>query len=422
MAIAPKDVGDLSFEPAPSLITGGVVSTGKTRTTRPVDIKLDRQGVIEAIEPAGTIPVTSDVLTLSGELIAPAFLDCHQHLDKSRSLPFTPNPSGTLFGAVTSFGRYARTCGRQDTRRRALATVAQCLRHGTTAIRTHTNVDQDTGMDGLEVLREIRDEIGAGIRIQIVSFLSSGATQDLDWLRTHAAPAARLGDVVGGTPSLAKQPLPYLDCLFETAAETGLPLDLHMDEHLDPDAQLFDHVLDRVEIFGMQGRVTLGHCSVLSAMEPDAFARILDRLADLRVSVVTLPAANLYLQAREAKKLPARGLTRVKEILGSDVTIAAASDNIQDPFVPTGTGDLAEIARWTLLAGQLLADDMAEVFRMVTQHAATVMGLGGYGEIKVGNKANFVISDARDIESLVAGGTTRRRVVSNGFLAKQRSA
>ena len=132
------------------------------------------------------------------------------------------------------------------------------------------------------------------------------------------------------------------------------------------------------------------------------------------VGIVTLPAANLFLQGRDADRLAPRGLTRVKEILAAGIPFAAASDNIQDPFVPTGSGDLLEIARWTLLAGQLGLGDMRTVFDMVSAVPAQIIGLGADWGIRKGARADLLIARADSIDDLVASGALERTVMLDG--------
>ena len=98
------------------------------------------------------------------------------------------------------------------------------------------------------------------------------------------------------------------------------------------------------------------------------------------IAVVTLPAANLFLQGRDAGQLPPRGLTRVRELLDAGVPVAAASDNIQDPFIPIGSGDLLEIARWTLVAGHLGLGDLPTAFDMVSPFPPASSALATTGE------------------------------------------
>ena len=129
--------------------------------------------------------------------------------------------------------------------------------------------------------------------------------------------------------------------------------------------------------------------------------------------MVTLPAANLFLQGRAADRLAPRGLTRVRELLDAGVPVAAASDNIEDAFVPTGSGDLLEIARWTLLAGHLGLNDLRIAFDMVSSVPAALMGLDDLG-IREGARADLLIARGAGIEDLVAAGTLARTVLVGG--------
>jgi cytosine/creatinine deaminase len=194
---------------------------------------------------------------------------------------------------------------------------------------------------------------------------------------------------------------------------------MHIDEHLDADNVLFAEVARMTRAYGMAGRVVAGHCSALSAMPPDAAARTIDDLRDAGVGIVTLPAANLFLQGRDADRLPPRGLTRVRELLASGIPVAAASDNVQDPFVPTGSGDLLEIARWTLLASQLGLGEMRKVFEMVSTVPAQMIGLGNDWGIRPGARADLLIARAETIDDLVAGGALERTVMIEGRVVSQ---
>ena len=399
----------------PFALTGGTVihDDGSQSTS---DIIVGADGRIVVVEPFLDTSSCGARVDIKGMLVSPGFLDAHQHLDKTGVLRFTPNPSGTLQGAREAFAKYARTAGPDDIHKRATRTVERCLSRGTTRIRSHINVDKDAGFHGIETLAAIRKAEKDRITLQLVAFMTPHPGQDFDWLGKNIDGAVALADAVGGTPAVSEDPPRYLDILFSAAVKAGKPVDLHLDEHLKADVHLLDAALDRVERFGMQGRTVFSHVSVLSALPRKEFQRIAERLLALDVGVVTLPAANLYLQGRDAEMLPPRGLTRVAELYRAGVTIATASDNIQDPFVPTGSGDMLEIARWTLLAGHLRGDELAAAHRMITTAPARLMGLGKEHGLKAGARADFILTDCIDTDTLVAGGPDRAFVFSKGRL------
>lgn len=399
-------------------LTGGTVILDDGSQTVS-DILVGADGRIIAVEPYLDTSSCGACVDITGMLVTAGFLDAHQHLDKTGVLRFTPNPSGTLQGARDAFAKYARTAGPDDIHKRATRTVERCLSRGTTGIRSHINVDKDAGFHGIETLAGIRDAEKDRITLQLVAFMTPHPGQDFDWLGKNIDGAVALADAVGGTPAVSEDPPRYLDLIFSAAVKAGKPVDLHLDEHLKADVHLLDAALERVERFGMQGRTVFSHVSVLSALPRSEFQRIAERLLALDVGVVTLPAANLYLQGRDAEMLPPRGLTRVAELYRAGVTIATASDNIQDPFVPTGSGDMLEIARWTLLAGHLRGDELAAAHRMITTAPACLMGLGKEHGLKAGARADFVVTDCIDTDTLVAGGPDRAFVFSKGRLVSQ---
>jgi cytosine/creatinine deaminase len=403
------------------ILRGGRVLCSGSAMPEPLEVRIGGNGRIVAIAPV--LPDgDAQVCSLGGQLVLPGLVDIHQHLDKSRTRALVSNPSGTLAGASAAYRALAPTITQDQMIARALRTVEACSAYGTVAIRSHTNIDPQSGVRGIEAMVEVRQRCVDRMRIQVVAHVTSEATSMLPeseaWLRA----AIDLGiDAIGGVPALSDQPVAFMKLLFEMAQRSGLPLDMHIDEHLDDAKLLFDELAQMTRAYGMAGRVVAGHCSALSAMPPDAALRTIDNLRDAGVGIVTLPAANLFLQGRDADRLPPRGLTRVKQLLDAGVAVAAASDNVQDPFVPTGSGDLLEIARWTLLAGQLGLGDLRRVFEMVSAVPAQMMGLGNDWGIREGARADLLIARADTIDDLVAGDALERTVLVKGRIVASTS-
>jgi cytosine deaminase len=82
--------------------------------------------------------------------------------------------------------------------------------------------------------------------------------------------------------------------------------------------------------------------------------------------------------------------------------------------VPCGSGDLLEIARWAMLAGHLGSNDLPQAFDMVSYAPARLLGLDEDYGIRVGARADLLITDAADAAELVAGGALARTVLVNG--------
>lgn len=401
----------------PILLRGGrIVRTGEKQPEL-LDILVDTNGRIAAI--GGSQCAVTDVenIDLQGKLVVPGLVDLHQHVDKSRTRRVVRNPAGTLDGALAGYQAFAAGVTRDDMIARATRTLETCLAYGTVAIRTHTNIDPQTQVRGIEAMVELRDRYADRVKLQVVAHVTSGATRVRDKAEAWIEQAIDAGaDVIGGVPAISDDPIAFLDMVFGLAEKHGRPLDLHIDEHLDAKTLLFEPLAERTEALGLQGRVVASHSSALSALDRAEAGRIIEKLARARIAIVTLPAANLFLQGRDASALPPRGLTRIVELLAAGVPVAAGSDNIQDPFVPTGSGDLLEIARWTLLAGHLGLGDLNNAFDMVSSTPAAIMGLGQDWGIRPGARADLLITDGEDPEDLVATGALTRTVMVGGCI------
>lgn len=380
-----------------------------------LDLAIGHDGRITDVGSALAVGAETEA-HLGGRLIAPGLVDIHQHLDKSRTVRQVENPSGTLGGAVEAFTRWASGSSRQEIMERASRTVELCIERGTVAIRSHVNVDLESELRGVEALVELRERLRQRVRLEIVAFAASSAARaGVDASRPLLEAALDAGaDVVGGVPALAPDANRFIGMLFEVAERRGQRLDLHVDETLDPTRRDVEEVIRRTRAAGLAGRVVASHCSSLGAVPLAGVRKIIDELAAVGIGVVTLPASNLYLQGRGADRLAPRGLTRVGDLLDAGVQVACGSDNIQDPFVPTGGGDLLEIARWTMLAAQLPARRLDTVVRMVTTVPATLMGFDGDYGIRRGAWADLLIAQAEDTEDLVMTGPLERTVLFRG--------
>ncbi len=290
------------------ILTGGRVLQSGANRPEWLDVGIGRDGRIAALAPSLDRAPDTKVIDLGGKLVVPGLVDAHQHLDKSRTRGVVANPSATLEGASAGYREFAATVTAADIMARAERTAEICLAHGTVAIRSHTNIESQTELRGVEAMVQLREQCRERITLQVVAHLTSDAPRMLDASRQWLDGAIAAGaDVIGGVPQYSDQPLAFLDLLFEVAERIGLPLDMHIDEHLDQSCQLFDAVIERTRAHGMQGRVTAGHCCALSAVAPNESARIIEGLAGAGIAVITLPAANLFLQGREAPSLPPRG-------------------------------------------------------------------------------------------------------------------
>ncbi len=404
-------------EAYPLVLRGGRVPPADGRGGAPerLDIAIAVDGRIHKLERA--LPARGvEEWDLRGRLVLPGLVDVHQHLDKSRTGRSIANPTGTLLGAIQGFEVYAHHVPREEISGRAEHTAEACLARGTTAIRSHVNLDPSWGLRGVEALVDLRERLRHRVRLQVVALVSSGETPiTTGQARGLLEAALDAGvDVIGGAPAFAAEPIEYLEMLFQTATRRNKMLDLHIDETLDPASRHLEHIARLTRVFGLGGRVVAGHCCSLSALSPIEAQPIMAAVAEAGVGVVTLPACNLFLQGRNAPVLVPRGLTRVTDLMAAGVRVAYGSDNIQDPFNPVGSGDLLEIGRWTFLAAHLPLEALSHVVSMGTTVPAGFMGDAADYGVHVGAYADLLIVDAEDPVDALISGPIERTVVFHG--------
>ncbi len=143
------------------------------------------------------------------------------------------------------------------------------------------------------------------------------------------------------------------ETLLAIAADLGVGVDLHTDETLDPSANGLAELADIVTSTGFDRPVTASHCVSLGVQTVERQRELAEAVAAAGITVVTLPATNLYLQSRDQQQAMPRGLTAVKALRAAGVVVAAGGDNLQDPFNPLGRACPFETAALMVLAAHL---------------------------------------------------------------------
>ena len=391
------------------MLLGGVtLPTGQAASVR-----LDA-GRIAAVGPAGSLPPAPPAgrADLTGYLLLPAPAEPHAHLDKALTAARAPNAAGDLPGAVDAWLRYRAGMSREDAARRALQAALMGLASGATAIRTHVDVGSGVGLRGLEALVEVREALRGRLALQLVASVDAPLTGAAG--AEHRAllrAALQMGaDAVGGYPNLDPDPAACLETCLAVAAEHGRPVDLHLDETLDPGVLWLAHLADLVARSGFPHAVTASHCVSLGVQPPKVAARVAEQAAAAGIAVVCLPQTNLFLQARGYRSAPPRGLTALRALLDAGVTVAAGGDNLQDPFNPMGRGDPLETASLLVTAGHLT---VAEAYAAVSAAARAAMGLPPV-QLAAGFPAELLAIRAASLEEAVAMAPSERVVVHQG--------
>jgi cytosine deaminase len=376
-------------------------------------------GVITALETDGggaATPAALPAIDLKGGILFPRFVEAHTHLDKGHIWPRKANPDGTFMGALTSVGadREANWTA-DDVRARMAFGLKSALAHGTGAIRTHIDsVGKQIGISW-PVFAEMRAEWADRITLQASPLYGiDNALDPTHMAAVIAAVKAHGSGVLGAVTYMGASLKPGLEVIFRAALDHGWDLDFHVDETNDPAALSLEVIADMALAHRFPGKILCGHCCSLALQSPEAEARVIGKLKEAGVAVVSLPMCNLYLQDRQAGRTPRwRGVTPLKELKAAGVPVMVSSDNTRDPFYAYGDLDALEILRE---ATRILHLDHADLdwAGAVTRAPAEVMRLADAGRLAVGGKADLVITRARSVTELFSRPQSDRAVLIQG--------
>jgi cytosine deaminase len=176
-----------------------------------------------------------------------------------------------------------------------------------------------------------------------------------------------------------------------------------------------EYLAEQTLAHGMQGQVTADHCCSLAFVDEATAQRVIDKVAEAGLNIITLPSCNLVLMGRGMQPVP-RGITPVKAFLARGVNIAAASDNVHDPFNPFGSYDLLQIASLNAHLAHLTGEaELYASLKMVTDYPARTLGLPNYG-LTEGATADLVIVDANRVLDTVLAPPPRLATFKAGRL------
>jgi cytosine/creatinine deaminase len=354
-----------------------------------------RDGLVCTIRPAERASETA-------WLALPGFANLHAHADRAYTVQsFRPRSFADALAAAAS-ARTGFTAA--DVGARAMRLFERSVAHGVTRIRTHTDVDPVVELRSMEGILAAKRRVAASIDVEIVAFSSS--RNDL----AESPALARLeravdagADLLGASLNSSADPTGALAALLDLAERVELPVDIHLDEHLQPEKMLASLVADEVIARGLQGRVTLSHLCVLAALDANAAAALIGKLARAEITVVALPETNLFLQERGERSPLRRGVTLVRELLAAGVKVRLGTDNIRDWFFPFGDGDMLETARMAAIASHL--DDVPQLIAAACDGRRT---------IEEGDVADLVLVQASSLDDALARRPSERIVFKAG--------
>jgi cytosine deaminase len=377
----------------------------------PMDIGVER-GRIVAI--ARGISADAEVYDAGGHLACPGLIETHIHLDKSRIIDRCAPQERKGLSPVKGVTPLKKGMSVEDVRTRAERTLEECIKQGTTRMRTQVEVDPGIGMRGFEGVQSLIADYKWAIDIEICVFPQEGLISYPGTDELLIEGLKRGARVIGGAPRYDGDEAGQIRRIFELAREFDVDIDMHLDVGPTPDAMNIHLVRELTDKYRRGGRVVVGHMAKLSLLPPDEVAALAQNLAQSGIAVTVLPTTDLFLMGRNRDHAVVRGVADANLLVSHGVDCSLSSNNILNPATPYGDCSLIRMAN--LYANVLQVDrpqQLRECFSMLTDMSARLLNLKDYG-FAVGNPADVVIVGAQDPAQAIAEISQPRAVFKSG--------
>ncbi|MEV0164582.1 amidohydrolase [Nonomuraea fuscirosea] len=368
----------------------------------PVDV-LVRDGRIDRVAPAIDAPGAT-VVDVTGQLVLPGLVEAHCHLDKTLyGGPWVPHSADdTLAGRIGNDLRRRAGLGVPSVARIA-ALLAAMSAAGTTHVRTHTDIDPEVGLRGVEAVREAA--AGSPVDVRQVAFPQHGVLINPGTAELLEEALKSGVEAVGGLDpaGIDRDPVRHLDLIFGLAGRYGTHLDLHLHDGGTLGAWELELIIERTRALGLGGRVAVSHAYALGQLDEAHQGRLAEGLAGAGVAIVT--AAVYSFPVPPVKRLRAAG-----------VTVACGHDGIRDLWGPYGSGDMLERAMHVAYRSTFRADEDIELaLEAATHGGARALGLEGYG-LSPGDRADLVVVPCGGPAEAVVVHPARTLVMKDGVV------
>ena len=357
--------------------------------------------------PGAPETLATRVESANGALLTPGLIDCHTHLvfAGDRAQEFEQRLQGASYeqiahagGGILATVRATRAASEDQLFDASLPRARALLADGVTTLEIKSGYGLDTAneMKMLRVARRIGDTLGIGVRSSFLGAhalppeFANRADDYIDCVCKEMLPAiaaAGLADAVdafcetiGFSPAQTRR-------VFDTARALNLPLKLHAEQ------------------LSMQGGAALA--ASYGALSADHLEHIGDdcarAMAQAGTVAVLLPGAFVCL--RETRLPP------IDSLRAHGVAMAVASD------CNPGTSPLLSLRLAMGLACAQFRLTPEEALRGATVNAAKALGLSDRGTLTLGQRADFVVWNAREPAQLAywLGGDLVQRVIVGGI-------
>ena len=358
------------------LLIKNVLARGRQRS----DV-LILDGMITSIGAQSTVPEGIEVIDGNDQVLIPALVDAHSHLDKSLvgMSWFRREPNRGLQQMVAD-ERRLRLSPEWDYQRQIGRNAEIMISNGATRTRAFVDVDTESGLRGLDAMLAIREKYAHALTMQIIAFPQSGVAARPGTAELLDQALSRGADVVGGIDHcmLERDPVKHLDLLFDLAERHQAGVDVHLHEGGALGAFSAELIIERTRRAEMAGRVVISHPDFLGGIADAAARQLVEDLVEAGIAVTTnAPSGD--------PKPPLRMMQQAGLIIG------AGCDGALDSWGPMNRSDM-------LFKGYQLAwrnglstdEELDTVFDLISTGGAKIMNADCRG-ISPGSVADLVL-------------------------------
>ncbi|KAB8193417.1 amidohydrolase family protein [Nonomuraea phyllanthi] len=368
----------------------------------PADL-LVRDGRIHLVRQGIDAP-GAQVVDIAGQLVLPGLVEAHCHLDKTLyGGPWVPHSADdTLAGRIgNDLGRRAELGVPSPERIRAL--LERMSAAGTSHVRTHTDIDPEVGLRGVEAVLEAAAAVP--VEVRQVAFPQHGVLINPGTAELLEEALKGGVEAVGGLDpaGIDRDPVRHLDLVFGLAERYDAHLDLHLHDGGTLGGWELELITERTRALGLGGRVTVSHAYALGQLDDTHQGRLIEGFAEAGVAIAT--AAVYSFPVPPIKRLRAAG-----------VTVACGHDGIRDLWGPYGSGDMLERAMHVAYRSTFRRDEDIELaLEAATYGGARALGLESYG-LSPGDRADLVVVPCGGAAEAVVVHPSRTLVMKDGVV------
>lgn len=337
-----------------------------------------------------------------GEIVVPAFTDFHTHLDSTRlGLPFRPHTAGPSLAERIQNDLDNWRSTERSVAEGAIYTLGRMISFGATRVRSHAQIDPDSGLERLEGVLAAKHAHADRCRVQVVAFPQTGILKAPGTEKLLDEALAAGADTIGGLDphGFDDDPPGHLDIIFGLAHDRGVGVDIHLHDQGEVGAAQIEMICQRATELPHQ--VVISHCFALSSVDEVRAGALLEAMAEADVSIATVAPAT-------AAPMP---LERIRE---RGIGLGLGQDGQRDYWSPYGTGDMLDRTWQLAFTNGFRRDDQIEAcVDTATRGGAALMGVSNVG-LSVGDVADLVALPGDTVTSVVMDRPPRSLVISNG--------